>query len=421
MNVSLANKLSSMRTAAGLSEAEAAALADLTPEMIKAWEHGEGSPSLAESVTLSQIYGTDISQFAEGVDFSNGVSLKKSVSVPFTPQKTESAPSENQHGIKFTPYSEGYLREKIPDKYTDNEIYPQRQTAYNEAPNAYSGAQSGYGGTQSGYNPQSGYGGTQSGYGGTQSGYSGTQSGYGGTQNVYDTAPKAAYSGAQDGFVNAPRTAYAEPPKSSGGINIEVVENRIREATSYIPPDVADKAGKFLRKTGEIIDSAAEGVRRAINNVESPETPKSPEIPYEMPRTSADTRREIKYMKEQEAYQKAESKAEKKRRKKQYWKKSSLLYKTFPLLMTALFFFGIAIGLESISWMSFLLIPLYYGFHNARMEHDMKKFPYPVLALILFLFPLIVFGDDNVPWALGILFTIPFYYILIDHIRGKRE
>jgi transcriptional regulator with XRE-family HTH domain len=341
-----------MRTAAGLTEAEAASRADVSAETLKSWEHGEESPSLAQSITLSQIYGVDISQFAQTADVSDGISLKKEQSVPLEPR----------HGIQFTPYSEGYLREKIPDRFTDEEIYPQKQTAWNEAPNAYGG--------------------------------------------------------------NA-GTAYAEqtaPPRP----NVEVVADRISSAvaagTAHIPENIRRTAAKIMQKTGDALDRAAAEVQRALNEPAPPPEPKpQPQyIPPQMPKNPRDLKREQKRLYEQQL---AEEKHQREQNKKAKWRKRSLFYKTFPLLMTAAFFLSIPLGLASVGWMSFLLIPLYYGLVSAFDARDLKKFPYPVLAVMLYLFPLIITGGSEFFGVAGlwIFLTIPFYYILIDHIKSKRE
>jgi transcriptional regulator with XRE-family HTH domain len=371
MNVSLANKLSSMRTAAGLTEAAAASAAGVTTETLKSWEHGEGSPTLAESVTLSRIYGVDISQFARSADLSQGISLKKSQSVPIS----------GDHGVKFTPYSEGYMREKIPDKYTDEEIYPkpQKQTVQNNA-------------SASGFIDAPAYG---------------TQSGAPYTGGYYSGGVGTAQNGAQ--------TTYAEPQKSPGGINIEVVENRINQAVSgaaaHMPAAVA-AAEKIFRKTGELIDTAAEKARQAMENAPAPGD-------YPPPLSKRERKREALRQRREKQQTDEAARAEYKAYKKKVWRKSSLLYKCFPLLMTAGFFASIPLGLAHIAWLGFLLIPLYYGFHNAIRHRDMKRFPYPLVPLILFLLTALLDGDPA--WALWFFVTIPFYYILIDHIRGKRE
>jgi transcriptional regulator with XRE-family HTH domain len=373
MNISLANKLSSMRTAAGLSEAEAGAAAEISPETIKAWEHGEGSPSLAESISLSRVYGVDISKFAETADLSQGISLKKEQSVPL---------GTKQHGIKFTPYSEGYFRERIPDNFTDNEIYPkpQKQTVQNDAHSPY-GVQSGYGAP--------------------------TASAVGG----WSDAP----SYGNVGKVGNAQTAYKEPSKP-GGINIEVVENRVNAAANNVAtamPEVTAVAEKIFTKTGEIIESAAEGVRRAMEGAAERNAAK-PRKP-----TKQELREEAEQRKREAEANSRRVKAEYREYKKKQWRKSSLLYKVFPLLATAAFFLSIPIGAAHIGWLSFLLIPLYYGFHSAIRHRDMKRFPFPIIPLMLFLLTALLDGDPV--WALWLFLTIPFYYILIDHYRGKHE
>jgi transcriptional regulator with XRE-family HTH domain len=366
MNVSLANKLSSMRTAAGLTEGQAAAAAGVEEETVKKWEHGEGSPTLAESVALSRAYGVDISQFVQSADLSQGISLKKEQSVPLS----------GEHGIKFTPYSEGYVREKIPDKYTDNEVYPkpQKQTVQNNVS-----------GNASGFVDAPSYG-------------------------SYGSAP---YTGAY--YSGGAQTTYAEPQKTSGGINIEVVENRINQAVNGAAahmPAVTAAAEKIFRKTGELIDTAAEKARQAIENAPPPSS-------YSPPPSKRERKREAERLKREKQQTDEAARAEYKAYKKKVWRNSSLFYKTFPLLITAGFFASIPIGLAHIGWLGFLLIPLYYGFHSALRHRDMKRFPYPLVPLILFLLAALIGVDPT--WALWLFMTIPFYYILIDHYRGKRE
>lgn len=83
-------------------------------------------------------------------------------------------------------------------------------------------------------------------------------------------------------------------------------------------------------------------------------------------------------------------------------------------------FSGICFG-WALSWITFLIIPLYYSLVDAICKRNATHFAYPVLVVGLY----ILFGFFNVcgGWALGwlILLTIPVYYWICELFKPKKN
>ena len=73
-------------------------------------------------------------------------------------------------------------------------------------------------------------------------------------------------------------------------------------------------------------------------------------------------------------------------------------------------------------WIILLTIPLFQGLISAVKHRSMTRFPYPVLALVVFLTVGCVYGIWHPTWV--IFLTILLYYWLaacIKHIKKDKE
>lgn len=106
MNIEIANKLQQMRKKNGLSQEELAAKMGVTRQAVSKWERAESAPDMENLILLAKLYGVTIDELlntgASPETVSAGISLKK-----------------DDYG-----YTDDPVREKRPDNYTDEEIFP---------------------------------------------------------------------------------------------------------------------------------------------------------------------------------------------------------------------------------------------------------------------------------------------------------
>lgn len=90
-----------------------------------------------------------------------------------------------------------------------------------------------------------------------------------------------------------------------------------------------------------------------------------------------------------------------------------------PIGVTFLFLaLGFMFGYWQFIWTIFFLIPIYYTGKEAIKKRNLLIFCYPVLAVWAYIFCGFLFN-----WVCGLIFlmTIPFYYIIIDHLQKKSK
>lgn len=94
-----------------------------------------------------------------------------------------------------------------------------------------------------------------------------------------------------------------------------------------------------------------------------------------------------------------------------------------PIAVTFLFLtFGIFTGGWRVFWTIFLLIPLYYTGVEAVKKRNPLVFCYPALVLWFYCTAGCLFMRPSVWLYMTPLFiTIPFYYIILDHIRKNKK
>lgn len=105
---------------------------------------------------------------------------------------------------------------------------------------------------------------------------------------------------------------------------------------------------------------------------------------------------------------------------------ATLFDKIFPIIITALFFCTIGIGLAHPGWTLFLLIPLYYTGKEAIRRRNPMVFCYPVFCVYFYcsiggffdtIFPL--FSDNWYGLMWLIFLTIPLYYTIFPAIKKR--
>jgi transcriptional regulator with XRE-family HTH domain len=418
MNISLTNKLSSLRRDAGLSENELAAFINVSEDRIIAWERAESEPTASELFEISKLYHVSIDELikSEQFDTSMPISLKKErPSVSLSPEQKS-----------------GFIREKLPDNPTDREIYPD---GYKNG-NGLGGASIGGAGVGGNVPGGAGYGGNVP--GGT--GYGGIQF-IGADSERFQSAP---YVKAED---IKPRDfshiAFDEPQNPN--INIKTVDDNASNAnksnidlSGFISPETAAKIGGAIAKAGAIvgttIDKVAEEVKRSVENSATSNhsaepsgsynpPPAKTEYSYNPPPVGMSRREQRRYEKEQRRREKLQREMDKLQRmadKRTNYKHRSLFYKLFPLLMTFLFFFVGQGNNWDWSWLFFLCIPVYYTLVDAIQKKDARRFAYPVFILLPYFF----FGFVQPSFfleGLWLFATVPFYYIIADHVHGKKK
>lgn len=106
MNVEIANRLQQLRKKNNLSQEELAEKIGISRQAVSKWERAEASPDTDNLILLSKLYKVSLDELL----------------------KTESEPLE---AVSLKKEDYGYtdepVREKLPDSYTDEEIYPGRE------------------------------------------------------------------------------------------------------------------------------------------------------------------------------------------------------------------------------------------------------------------------------------------------------
>jgi transcriptional regulator with XRE-family HTH domain len=398
MNISLANKLSTLRIDTGLSENELSAFINVPEDRIVSWERAESEPTASELFELSKLYHVSIDELikSEKLDPSEPISLKKE-------RPSISLASEK---------SIGYIREKLPENPTDREVYPAGYT----------------GGANGDYKRNSGIQ------------FVGADS---------DRFADAPYVKAED---IKPRDfshlGYDEPQNPN--MKFKTVDDSTAEKSGIdlsgiLPPETAAKIGDALTKAGTLagtaIDKLADEIKRSVensanaNNTEGYNPPPPPFSPppagysssqkgYSPPPPGMSRREQKRWEKEERRRERLRRDYEKLQRmadKREKNKHRSLFYKLFPLIMTMLFFIvGANINFEW-SWLFFLFIPVYYTLVEAIEKRDPRRFAFPVLLLIPWFFFGFVGSGDFFAEGLWMFVTIPFYYIIADHVYRQRR
>lgn len=103
MNVEVANRLQQLRKKNNLSQEELAERIGISRQAVSKWERAEASPDTDNLILLSRLYGVSLDELLKtDSEILGDISLKK-----------------EDYG-----YTDDPVREKMPENYTDKEVYP---------------------------------------------------------------------------------------------------------------------------------------------------------------------------------------------------------------------------------------------------------------------------------------------------------
>lgn len=355
MNIEIANRLQQMRKKSNLSQEELAAKMGVTRQAVSKWERAESAPDMENLILLAKLYGVTIDELLNTASspesVSAGISLKK-----------------DDYG-----YTDDPVREKRPDNYTDEEIFP--NTNFNSESSIPQGAPFG-----------------------VDIDEEEKKSAGASTDTAQDDLVKNLEKAGRaiGDVINSAgqkiNEAVKNAEKSDGKTeDWEVKLEREMEGWEVQLEKGMEKFGEKMEQVGDKIDkkfSEAFGEAAKADHAEM----------------------HICRKKEKEP--------------------ATLLDKLFPLLMAIVFCLSIPVGLAHIGWIAFLLIPMYYTTKEAIKKREPLIFCYPVFCVILYvgggllLESIWLLGGFAELWwsTMWMLFvTIPIYYIVFAHLHEKKK
>lgn len=341
MNAEIANRLQQLRKNNNLSQEELAEKIGVSRQAVSKWERAEASPDTENLILLSRLYNISLDELllADGKPVSEGISLKK----------------DN--------YKEP-AREMRPDNYTDEEIYPNRETTHNSIP----------------------------------------QGAPFGADISEEESRKTNSRGDYDEFGEAMNRAGR-----AIGDAINAAGDRVREEMKKTGKDgktFEDKLENGINKFGRGVEKAAMAVERSFDKLGQKMEEKEKKYNYN--------------------YSYNYSSSEKKKKNKNNAQKppATLFDKLLPFIILSLFFVSAGLGIPHWGWVLFLLIPMYYTTKTALRKRNIMLFCYPLLCVIIYFgvgMPLMdLWSGLGELWmsTMWLLFlTIPLYYTGIAAIK----
>lgn len=348
MNVEIANRLQQLRKNNNLSQEELAEKIGVSRQAVSKWERAEASPDTDNLILLSRLYNMSLDELLRTDSKPlGGVSLKK----------------DN--------YKEP-AREMRPDNYTEEEIYPNRETAHNSIPQ--------------------------------------------GSPFGADISEEEKRKTAPDGDFGEFGEAMGRAGRAIGDA-INAAGDRVREEMKRTGKDgksFEDRLEKSMTKIGNGIEKAGRAVERSFDKLgqKMEEKEKRYANMYGYESGSMDNS--------------SNKKKHKKKHKKEQNPPATLFDKLFCFLVLGTFFSCVGVGLAHPGWVLFLLIPFYYTTKNALRKRNLLLFCYPLLCAIIY------FGVggflDTIWWSLAVCWyeimwllflTIPLYYTGIVAIKKR--
>ena len=343
MNVETANHLQMLRKKNGYSQEELAEKIGISRQAVSKWERAEASPDTDNLILLAKLYGVTLDELL----------------------KTDSLPMPDSEGISLR--KEDYMgQSSVPDD--DGEIYPNGHPFNKAQQNTDNSANTADINNDTTQNAQN-----DTGVAGIVKGIAGI------TKQAIDTTAKALNEANND----------IENGKSFE----KSMEDSFKKSFENFDKDF-EKFDKDFEKSFENFDkSFEEGFARAAENL------------------------------------KAEGERVKENKEKQVKYPATLLDKLFPLIIVCAFFMFGAIGLWHPAWLLFLLIPIYYTWVNPmrRFQHGdisflqaFKKFldgSVPIAVTFIFLVLGLLTRQWQIMWT--IFFFIPIYYTGMEAIKKR--
>lgn len=349
MNIEIANRLQQMRKKNNLSQEELAAKMGVTRQAVSKWERAESAPDMENLILLAKLYGVTIDELlntaASPESVSAGISLKK-----------------DDYG-----YTDDPVREKRPENYTDEEIFPNTD------------------------------------------------------MNGTNSIPQGAPFGVD----------IDEEEKKSAGASTDTAQDDIvknLEKAGRAIGDVINSAGQKINeavKNAEKADGKTEDwevkLEREMEVWEVQLEKGMEKFGEKMGQFGKKMERKFGDKADGSSKFTAGDVAPKKHKEP-----ATLLDKLFPLLMLMVFFVSIPFNLAHPGWTAFLLIPLYYTTKEAIRQKKIMMFCYPVFCVWFYLAvggTLDVFMPrlaDNWYGTMWLLFlTIPLFYTAYPAIKKR--
>ena len=346
MNVEIANRLQQLRKNNNLSQEELAEKIGVSRQAVSKWERAEASPDTDNLILLSRLYNMSLDELLRTDSRPvGGVSLKKD------------------------DYKEP-AREMRPDNYTDEEIYPNRETPHNSIPQ--------------------------------------------GSPFGADISEEESRRTSPDGDFGEFGEAMNRAGRAIGDA-INAAGDRVREEMKRQGKDgktFEDRIEKSMVKIGNGIERAGRAVERSFDRLgqkmEEKEKRYANMYGYESGSTDS-------------SHQKRKHK-----NKKGQNPPATLFDKLFCFLVLGTFLSCVGVGLAHPGWVLFLLIPFYYTTKNALRKRNILLFCYPLLCAIIY------FGVggflDHIWYSLAVCWyeimwllflTIPLYYTGIVAIKKR--
>ena len=354
MNVETANHLQMLRKKNGYSQEELAEKIGISRQAVSKWERAEASPDTDNLILLAKLYGVTLDELL----------------------KTDSLPMPDSEGISLR--KEDYMgQSSVPDD--DGEIYPNGHPFNKAQQNTDSSAN-----TADIHNDNTQNAQNDTGVAGIVKGIAGI------TKQAIDTTAKALNEANND-IENG--KSFEKSMEDSFKKNFEGFGKTMEKSFENFDKDF-EKFDKDFEKDFENFDkSFEEGFARAAENL------------------------------------KAEGERVKENKEKQVKYPATLLDKLFPLIIVCAFFMFGAIGLWHPAWLLFLLIPIYYTWVNPmrRFQHGdisflqaFKKFldgSVPIAVTFIFLVLGLLTRQWQIMWT--IFFFIPIYYTGMEAIKKR--
>ncbi|MDE7288895.1 MAG: helix-turn-helix transcriptional regulator, partial [Oscillospiraceae bacterium] len=300
----IANRLQQLRKNNNLSQEELAEKIGVSRQAVSKWERAEASPDTDNLILLSRLYNMSLDELLRTDSRPvGGVSLKKD------------------------DYREP-AREMRPDNYTDEEIYPNRETTHNSIP----------------------------------------QGSPFGADISEEEKRKASHDGEFGEFGEAMNRAGR-----AIGDALNAAGDRVREEMKRTGKDgksFEDRLERSMTKIGNGIERAGRAVERSFDKIgeKMEEKEKRYANMYGYESSSADN----------------SSKKRKHKNKKGQNPPATLFDKLFCFLVLGVFFSCVGVGLAHPGWVLFLLIPFYYTTKNALRKRNLLLFCYPLLCAIIY-------------------------------------
>lgn len=341
MNVEIANRLQQLRKNNNLSQEELAEKIGVSRQAVSKWERAEASPDTENLILLSKLYRMSLDELVN--TNSRPISLKKD------------------------DYKEP-AREMRPDNYTEEEIYPNRETTHNSIPQ--------------------------------------------GSPFGADISEEEKRKASPDGDFGEFGEAMNRAGRAIGDA-INAAGDRVRAEMKRPGKDgksFEDRLERSMNRIGNGIERAGRAVERSFDKLGEKMDEKEKKYSYNY------------------SYNYSSSEKKKKKHKHDTQKPPATLFdKLFCFLILGVFFSFVGVGLAHPGWVLFLLIPLYYTTKNALRKRNLLLFCYPLLCAVIYFgiggfLDLIFWGSLAVHWyeIMWILFlTIPLYYTGIVAIKKR--